>query len=203
MQPSRGWSFVRTTMGVGLSVTLAAASTAGAAPWRVDGGSVRMLVGLRPGGSFEATASSLAGELTPGAARPLALAGSLSVDLSNIDTGIGLRNQHLREKLEVARGRGYDRAVLSEIVLAEAAGEDFRGKTAFSGSLLLHGTSRPVSGKAEIRPEGPRVRVEAEFVLTLTDFGVEPPAYLGVGVTNKVVVRVSFVAVPSSGGGGR
>jgi polyisoprenoid-binding protein YceI len=127
------------------------------------------------------------------------LKGEISVDLATIDTGIGLRNQHLREKyLEIARGRGFDQAVLSEIRLAQADGEGFQGETGFAGKLLLHGVSREVAGTAKIQRQGPDARVEASFPLTLTDFGIEPPEYLGVGVANKLLVKVRFTATPGS-----
>jgi polyisoprenoid-binding protein YceI len=164
-------------------------------PWRIEHGDLRVVVPLKPGGAFEAKASSVTGTLTLGAAKPPALGGEVSVDLAAIDTGIALRNQHLREKyLEVAKGPGFDKAVLSEIVLRDATGADFQGQTAFTGTLLLHGVKGPLSGTADIRRVGPDVRVEAKFPLTLTDFGVEPPEYLGVGVASKVFVRVTFTA---------
>jgi polyisoprenoid-binding protein YceI len=154
---------------------------------------------MRPGGAFEAKTTSLSGTLTLGASKPALLKGEISVDLATIDTGIGLRNQHLREKyLEVPRGRGFDKAVLSEVRLDQADGEGFQGKTGFAGKLLLHGTSRDVAGTAEIRREGSEARVDASFPLTLTDFGIEPPEYLGVGVANKLLVKVRFSATPGS-----
>jgi len=171
-------------------------------PWRVDSGDVRILVPLKPGGAFEAKTTSLRGELIPGSSRPLAVSGEIAVDLASIDTGISLRNRHLREKyLEVARGPGYDEAVLSDLVLAEADGTEFRGKTPFTARLLLHGVQRPVSGKSEIRPAAAGVRVDAEFLLILPDFGIEPPQYMGVGVTSRLVVRVSFDVRPAEGHG--
>jgi hypothetical protein len=36
--------------------------------------------------------------------------------------------------------------------------------------------------------------VTATFPLSLTDFGIEPPQYMGVGVGNRLVVKVSFLA---------
>ena len=110
---------------------------------------------MKPGGAFEAKTTSLSGTLTLGTSKPALLKGEISVDLATIDTGIGLRNQHLREKyLEISRGRGFDQAVLSEIRLDQADGEGFQGKTGFTGKLLLHGVSRDVAGTAEIRREG-------------------------------------------------
>jgi hypothetical protein len=42
--------------------------------------------------------------------------GSLAVDLRTLDTGIALRNEHLRENyLEVDKGPGFDTATLSKI----------------------------------------------------------------------------------------
>lgn len=165
--------------------------------WRL-GGEVRVTVPVKPGGGFEAVSRAVAGSLAPSGARPVRLAGEVTLDLATIDTGIALRNRHLREKyLEVARGRGFDQAVLSEIAVTEAAGADFRGRSAFTATLMLHGVTRPVLGSVEIRGAGEGARVEAGFPLTLTEFGIEPPEYLGVGVANKVFVSVKLDAVPS------
>ena len=165
--------------------------------WRLSGADVRITVPMRPGGAFEAKTTSLSGTLTLGTSKPALLKGEITVDLATIDTGIGLRNQHLRDKyLEISRGRGFDKAVLSEVRLDQADGEGFQGKTGFTGKLLLHGVSRDVAGTGEIRREGSETRVEASFPLTLTDFGIEPPEYLGVGVANKLLVKVRFTATP-------
>ena len=174
----------------------AAAIQAAAAPsWRIAQGDVRIAVPLRPGGAFEARTASLAGTLALASAQPVVLSGELTVELATIDTGIALRNQHLRENyLEVSKRAGFDKAVLAEIRLGEASGEGFEGRSGFSGTLRLHGVSRSVTGSAEIRREAAGLRVAATFPLTLTDFGIEPPQYMGVGVANKLIVKVVFVA---------
>jgi polyisoprenoid-binding protein YceI len=173
----------------------AAIQAADPASWRVGQGDVRIAVPLRPGGAFEAKTASLAGVVTLVSTQPVALSGELSVDLATIDTGIALRNQHLRENyLEVSKGAGFDKAVLSEIRLGEANGEGFEGTSPFSGTLRLHGVSRTVTGTAEIRREAALVRVTATFPLALTDFGIQPPQYMGVGVANRLMVKVSFGA---------
>jgi polyisoprenoid-binding protein YceI len=167
--------------------------------WHLGHADVRIVVPLKPGGAFEAKTTSLGGTLTLGSSSPVLLKGEISVDLTSLDTGIDLRNQHLRQKyLEISRGPGFDHAVLSELRLDQADGEGFQGKTGFAGKLLLHGVSRDITGTAEIRKEGPETRVEARFPLTLTDFGIEPPEYLGVGVASKLLVKVRFNAIPGS-----
>lgn len=173
---------------------------ADAQAWRVGSGDVRISVPLRPGGAFEARTSALGGELRASGSRPVLLTGTVTLDLTTIDTGIGLRNRHLREKyLEVAKGDGYDKALLSEVHVAAADGVAFRGKSAFSAMLLLHGVKRAVSGECEIRDASPGVEVQAIFSLGLRDFGIEPPEYLGVGVGNKLLVKVELRAAPGAG----
>ena len=74
---------------------------------------------------------------------------------------------------------------------------EFEGKTAFTGTFLLHGTTKPVTGQATIRREGKNVRVEATFPVTVSAFGIEKPQYLGVGVRDQVTVTVSLLAEPA------
>jgi polyisoprenoid-binding protein YceI len=169
------------------------------ASWRIGRGEVRVVCPLTVGGSFEAKTTSLSGTLALETARPAAFVGGLSVDLRTLDTGIGLRNAHLRDNyLEVGKGPLFERAVLSEIRLAGGEAEAFEGRSGFTGSLWLHGRSRPISGHAELRREGSSVRVEASFPVTLDDYGIEKPRYLGVGVKSVVQVKVSLTATPAA-----
>lgn len=180
-----------------LSLLLAGVGLAAEVPWHVSRGEVRITVPLKPGGAFEAKSSTLSGALTPGSGKPLPLAGELALDLTTIDTGISLRNQHLRDKyLEVGKGRGFDKAVLSEVVVSDAAGTDFQGKSGFTGSLLLHGVKKAIAGTAEFHRAGTAVQVDATFPLTLSDFSIAPPEYLGVGVASRVMVKVQLIVAP-------
>jgi polyisoprenoid-binding protein YceI len=174
---------------------------ADAAGWSIQNGDVRISVPLRPGGAFEAKTSAMLGRVRASGSRPVLLTGEIAVDLTTIDTGIDLRNRHLRENyLQVAKGPGFDKAVLSEIRVPEASGEAFRGRSAFTATLLLHGVKAAVSGACEIKADGNGVRVEASFALALRDFGIEPPEYMGVGVGNKLLVKLAFSAVPRGAG---
>lgn len=74
------------------------------------------------------------------------------------------------------------------------------GKGSFTGSLMLHGTRKTVSGPVEVRQAGAGdVRVKASFPLNLSEYKIPEPRYLGAGVKNTVQVEVSFVAGPDSG----
>src|SRR5688572_3852502 len=102
------------------------ANAAGEPSWRIERGDVQIVVPLRPGGAFTATTPSLSGTLALLPGTPAQLTGDLSMDLATIETGINLRNQHLRDKyLEVSRGKGFDKAVLTDIKLDDATGPAF------------------------------------------------------------------------------
>jgi polyisoprenoid-binding protein YceI len=189
----------RTSLFISLFVLSCAVvtSTAGG-PWRVDQGEISVKCPVTVGGTFDAKTSALAGTLTASTARPSTFEGSLAVDLRTVDTGIDLRNQHLREKyLEVDKGAGYDQAVLSDIVLRGLTADSPAGKGSFTGSLMLHGVKKTVTGPVEIRQAGTGWRVRASFPVHLPDYSIDKPRYLGVGVKDTVQVSVTFTATQS------
>jgi polyisoprenoid-binding protein YceI len=176
------------------AVAIAAAS----APWRIGQSEVSVKCPMTVGGSFDATTSALSGMLTASASNPSALEGSVAVDLRSLDTGIALRNEHLREKyLEVDKGAGYDQAVLADVVLQGLNPGTPAGKGSFTGVLTLHGVKKAVSGPVEVRQAGNGWRVRASFPVNLPDYNIEKPRYLGVGVRDTVQVSVAFTATQS------
>jgi polyisoprenoid-binding protein YceI len=177
-----------------VSVTLWLANGVSAAgPWRITQGDVRVKCPMTIGGSFDAKTSTMNGMLTASSAQPSTLDGSIAVDLRTLDTGISLRNEHLREKyLETDRGAGYETAVLSQIALTGVNTATSDGKGSFTGSLTLHGVTRTVTGPVEVRGAAGGVRVRASFPVHLPDYNIAEPRYLGVGVKDVVQVDVTF-----------
>jgi polyisoprenoid-binding protein YceI len=197
----------RTIAAVVIAIGLATTSVLAQAPagaWQTADGDIAVLCPLTVGGSFEARTNALAGRLTIDQSQPGALAGELQVDLQTLDTGIGLRNTHLREKyLEVGKGAGFDRAVLSDIVVSGVDLAGRSGKGTFKGTLALHGTRKPIAGDLRLTPSGDHVKVDATFPVQLPDFGIAEPRYLGVGVRDQVQVRARFVAKADASGSSR
>ena len=183
---------------------LIAAPAAGAESWNLTSGEVRVRCRLTVGGSFDAVTSRISGALRLEEGGAAALPGQVRVRLDSLDTGIGLRNRHLRERyLEVDRGEGFREAVLIGVELADPFPSGARDhETAFAGLLSLHGMERRVEGAARLVRGAGRVRVEAEFPLSLAEYGIPPPRYLGVGVRDEVRITVTFDAAvePAPGG---
>jgi polyisoprenoid-binding protein YceI len=115
----------------------------------------------------------------------------VSVPLANLDTGIGLRNQHMREKyLEVAKYPRAELTVVRNLVNVPVVGADSSGAAA--GTMLIHGVSRPVQFKYRAKRDGAGIHVTGSVHLNMKDHGISVPSYLGVTVKPDVDVDVTF-----------
>jgi hypothetical protein len=167
--------------------------------WQVARGTITATCRLTLGGSFEAVSDALEGELAL-ASDGRALEGTLRVPLDTFDTGIGLRNTHMREHyLETGKGPDFARAALTQIVLDEPRVATSGGQTAFGATLLLHGVTQDIRGTARISRTGDGARVEATFPVSLSAHGVPEPRYLGIGVRDGIEVRVTATFSPAGG----
>ena len=130
-----------------------------------------------------------------------AVSGSLSVDLASLETGIGLRDRHLKEEYLQVDRYPQARLTLSHLDVAQVPdGAAFGPVTVpFDGTLLLHGVEKPVSGQAKVTRHDARVTVSAQFSIKLGDFGVEIPKYMGITVAEKVDVKTAFSAALEPG----
>ncbi len=166
------------------------------ATWKVTAGEVQVRCRLTVGGSFDATTSDISGLIVkpPGGETPPT--GGIMVELSTLDTGINLRNEHLRTRyLTVGRGPRFGQALLTALQLEAPMRQDTPAhRTSFTGTLLLHGVEQTVSGESQIRQTNGYLRVQASFAVSLNDFGIEPPRYLGVGVRDEVAITITLVA---------
>jgi polyisoprenoid-binding protein YceI len=186
-----------------LGLTAAASHAESADRYRLENAAISVHCPLTVGGSFEARTDALTGELELAADNPGVVHGALSADLTGIDTGIDLRNRHLREKyLEVDSQPAYAVATLHTIRLSGAGAAGLQGEVAFHGSFSLHGQSVPVMGQARLERLADRIKVEASFPVKVSDYGIKKPRHLGVGVKDTVTVKVSFDAVAVAAGEG-
>ncbi len=117
---------------------------------------------------------------------------TVSVPLGNLQTGIALRDRHMREKyLEVQK---FPKA---ELVVTRAAlnikpGADSAGDV--QGTFTLHGVSKPVTFNYKATRKGEGYGVVGKFKINVLDFGIQKPSYLGVGINPDMDVEVTFDA---------
>src|SRR5882672_9538672 len=129
------------------------------------------------------------GDVGPAPQQAGAIGGALLVKLDTLETGIGLRDHHMRDNyLEVGKGAGYDVATIENIQVDKTD-----GKGTFKATLLLHGQKRQMAGTSIVHRRGDgTTHVDAEFPLKVSEFEIPKPTYLGVGVRDEIRVKVAF-----------
>ena len=145
------------------------------------------------GGSVEFTAVGPAGLKINGRASSIVASEeganvSITVPLAQLDTGIGLRNDHMRTKyLETQK---YPNAVLTvpRAALPLPAG----GSADVMGQLTLHGKTKPVKAHCEVSKDGSGYAVKGSFRVSMTEYGIEQPSFAGATVKPDVDVHASF-----------
>jgi hypothetical protein len=111
-------------------------------------------------------------------------------ELKNFDTGIEMRNEHMKDKyLEVGKFP-LAKLKIKDLALKEAELKN-EFKKNFVGILQLHGVSKEVKGEFVYKPN--KKTVIANFGLKVSDFAIEIPKYLGVTVSDMVDVEVNLL----------
>lgn len=112
------------------------------------------------------------------------------VPLKDIDTGIALRNKHMRDKyLEVAKYPTVELTVSRAEIRLGASGE---GAGDANGTMKLHGQSKPVRFHYAVKRSGAASNVAGSLRVNMKDFGIEEPSFMGATVKPEVDVNVTF-----------
>lgn len=112
------------------------------------------------------------------------------VDLNSVDTGIGLRNRHMREdylhtdKYQFTNFKGHI-STLKEISQTEF---DVTAK----GIMFIHGVSREITinGKIYKVPNG--YQLKSEFIVKLTDYNIKVPKFMFVRISEDIKLTLDF-----------
>jgi polyisoprenoid-binding protein YceI len=125
----------------------------------------------------------------------------IEVDLASLDTGIGKRNQHMRENhLETGR---FPIAVFDGATVHGAGAHALTpGKSVVldvEGTFTLHGVSRRLRVSVTVTPRDARtLEFVGTFPVPLADYGIARPTFLflKLGEVQQVTVRGVAVAAP-------
>lgn len=114
----------------------------------------------------------------------------ITVPVTNLKTGIALRDRHLRKYLETDK---YPNATLEvERSKLKLPGNDKEVEATASGNFTLHGVTKPVKFSYKAARTGSDYHVQALASIDITDFKVEQPCYLRVCVDPDVKLKVKF-----------
>ncbi len=114
----------------------------------------------------------------------------VTVALKGLDTGLDLRNKHMREKyLQVDK---YPNAVFTVPWSAIKRPESGDVEAEASGTLTIHGQTKPTKVRYKASKSGSNYAVDGSLKLDLRDFGIEVPSYLGVTVKPEIDAQARF-----------
>lgn len=117
------------------------------------------------------------------------------VDLNALDTGIGLRNHHMKENYLHTAKYPYASFKGRIVKAAKTAGADTLVNV--EGVMTLHGTEKPLAVTGRVSAEGDRWHLMCAFPLDLRDFRIEVPSMMGmkVGKVMNIDLDVSLKKV--------
>lgn len=122
------------------------------------------------------------------------ISGELQLELRNLQTGIEIRDSHMKEKyLEVGK-YPLTKLKLENLELPNKL-DQIHSKSdekKFSGKLTLHGVTKEVDGTYFLEPESQNIKVNAQFNINLSDFRIDIPSYAGIKVADKVEILTSL-----------
>jgi polyisoprenoid-binding protein YceI len=118
---------------------------------------------------------------------------SVIVPLGTLSTDNGVRDKHLKDRLEVTKYPTAELSVSKSALKIPAEGQNSSADT--EGTLKLHGQSRAVRFHYEAKRNGNAYHVDGKMRVNFNQFGVEVPSYLGITVKPDVDVAVHFDAV--------
>jgi len=114
--------------------------------------------------------------------------GKFIFNLDSFNTGIELRDAHMKEKyFETGKFKNAE-LELKPVALAQDPCKDEikLEKAPFEGTLKLHGVEKPVKGEFDIKANKGEGQAQVHFTLNNSDFAIEIPVYLGIKVADKV-----------------
>jgi len=132
----------------------------------------------------------------------------IEVDLGSFDTGIEMRNTHMRSEKYLYVEK-YPKAVFKGTKLKTAQTKLSDGETTtatVTGIMSLHGVEKEMDLTGEItyikeseatkqaRGAGDWIHITAEFKLKLTDFNIEIPQFLFLKMSNDIRIYVDMFA---------
>jgi len=116
------------------------------------------------------------------------------VDLNSLDTGIGLRNRHMRENfLETDRWpvAKYQGKMVSLTPIGSVNNKEYRVLT--EGNFFVHGVERPIQVEVVLRfLNDNNLYVKGEFQLHLTDYRIKIPRVVFFKLSEIIRIRVNL-----------
>lgn len=125
------------------------------------------------------------------------LAGSemyFEIDLNSLDTGIGLRNRHMREfYLHTDK---YPITHFTGNISKSKRDTDKRYIISVEGEIFIHGVTKKITIEGYITTNGyDSYRIQTKFVVALPDFNIEVPQLMFLKIDENMDMSLDFYVI--------
>ena len=112
------------------------------------------------------------------------------VDLSTVDTGIGLRNRHMRENyLEIDK---YPMTYFKGKLIRKTHEQSGILSVTAEGVMFIHGIEQKKSIQANLIPEEGGFHIETNFSVALPDYDIEVPQLMFLKINENIQLELDF-----------
>jgi polyisoprenoid-binding protein YceI len=115
---------------------------------------------------------------------------SVVVPLGKLQTGISVRDQHMRKYLQTDQYPTGELEVQRAALKIPHPGENVTADGA--GTMKLHGKTKSLPFHYTVSRDGAKLKVNGTIKINMGDFGISVPSYLGITVKPDVDVAVHF-----------
>jgi polyisoprenoid-binding protein YceI len=112
------------------------------------------------------------------------------VNLDALDTGIGLRNRHMKENyLETFR---YPYAQFNGKIISEEKESENKSKVVVEGEMFIHGVAKKIMINGIVEKNKPSYRIKSEFMIKLSDYKIEIPSLMFMRISEDIKLVLDF-----------
>lgn len=129
------------------------------------------------------------------------MSGEMTFALKTLDTGIELRDEHMKEKYLKVNENPTASLKFSKQELSapfDISAMQLKGP-AIKAILTLNKLSKEVSVDFKSENKGKELLVTSNFSIKLSDFNIEIPEYAGIKVADEVKLEVQSILSPTTG----
>lgn len=112
------------------------------------------------------------------------------VDLRTVDTGIGLRNRHMRE--DYLETNKYPMTSYKGKIIYSDKVSDTEYKVVIDGNMSIHGVTKPLKINGNLYKADDGFRIKAYFEILLTDYNIEIPKLMFMKISNTIKLALDF-----------
>lgn len=117
------------------------------------------------------------------------------VDLNSVDTGIGLRNRHMRENY--LHTDKYPKTYFEGYITDSQKINDNEYKVMVKGKMFIHGVTKEMSINGTILKKNDNLNIKSNFSVNLSDFNIEIPKLMFMKIANEQKLVLDFNVKPA------